>query len=132
MYLSITAVFAVASGGTGLAAEPGPIATPDSLAADRDGFFGAAIVVMMLCGLASYFLQGRASEKTHVALASLVVLVGAFALLVLFGPSLHSAPWAAALIIVALIGLFKLMNQIEIRRNPNQVARRSDAAKDQS
>jgi hypothetical protein len=82
----------------------------------REMFLAAAIGGMMLCGLASFFSAGRVSERTHVAIALLAVLIGAFSLLILFEPIGEHMPVAGAGVILALIGLFKLMNQFEIRR----------------
>lgn len=75
---------------------------------------------MILLGavLACFFLAGRASQKTNVALALLVALIGAFSLLVLFGLAGGETPLVGGLILFALIGLFKLMNQFEVQRRP--------------
>jgi hypothetical protein len=87
-------------------------------ASGRELFLAAAIAVMMLLGLASFLLFGRASERTHVALAMLNVLVGAFGLFVLFGGSLAKNPLGAAFVLLLLIALFKLMSQFEGTRKP--------------
>ena len=63
----------------------------------REAFLAAAVTAMVGCALASFFLAGRGSERTHVALAMLI-----------------------ALIVLGLVGLFKLMNQFEIRRRPRR------------
>jgi CHASE2 domain-containing sensor protein len=82
----------------------------------RETFLAIAIAAMIGCGLISFFLAGRVTERTHVALAMLVVLIGGFCLLALFGFAGQENPAIGAVIILALIGLFKLMNQFEIRR----------------
>jgi hypothetical protein len=84
----------------------------------REAFLAAAIAAMVVCGLLGFFLAGRVSQRTHVALALLVVLIGGFALLTLFGPAGGETPLAGGLTLFGLIGLFKLMNQFEIRRRP--------------
>jgi hypothetical protein len=48
----------------------------------------------------------------------LVVLIGGFCLFTLFGLAGRKIPMAGALVLLGLIGLFKLMNQFEIRRKP--------------
>ena len=85
---------------------------------DREAFLAVAIVVMMLCGLISFLLLGRVSERTHVALAMLSMLAGGFGLLVLFGGLLYENPLAAVIVLLLLIGLFKLMSQFEGNRKP--------------
>src|SRR5438105_1731462 len=86
----------------------------------RESYLAAGIAVMMTLGLASFFLGGRIAERTHVALALLGVLVGAFCLFVMYGLSGREYPAAGALIMLGLVGLFKLMNQFEIRRKPDR------------
>ena len=82
----------------------------------REAFLAVVIAVMVLCGLASFLLLGRVSERTHVALAMLSVLTGAFGLLVLFGGALYENPVAAVIVLLLLIALFKLMSQFESNR----------------
>jgi CHASE2 domain-containing sensor protein len=93
--------------------DPAPI-TP------REAFLGAGIGAIIACGMTSFFLAGRVSERTHVALAMLVVLVGGFCLFTLFGLVGREIPLAGSLVLLGLIGLFKLMNQFEIRRKPSR------------
>jgi CHASE2 domain-containing sensor protein len=88
--------------------------------APRELFLAAAIAAMLCCALISFFLAGRVSERTHVALAMLIALIGGFGLLTLLAPAGREIPIASALIVLALIGLFKLMNQFEIRRKPRR------------
>jgi hypothetical protein len=83
----------------------------------REMFLAAGIGVMAMCGLTSFFLAGRVTERTHVALAMLVVLIGGFCLFTLFGLVGREIPVTGALVLLGLIGLFKLMNQFEIGRN---------------
>jgi len=78
-------------------------------------FLAVAIGAMVACALSSFFLVGRVSERTHIALAMLIVLIGAFCLLVLFGEAGRNDPLPAVLIMAALIGMFKLMNRFEAR-----------------
>jgi len=59
-------------------------------------------------------------EFTHVALALLTVLIGAFCLFTLYGLAGREDPAAGALVVLGLIGVFKLMNQFEIRRKANR------------
>jgi len=66
----------------------------------------------------AFLLAGRVTERTHVALAMLVVLIGGFCLFTLFGLVGREIPVAGSLVLLGLIGLFKLMNQFEIRRKP--------------
>ena len=85
-------------------------------ATPREMFLAAGIGAMIACGAASFFLAGRVTERTHVALAMLVVLIGGFCLFVIFGLVGREIPIAGFFVILGLIGLFKLMNQFEIRR----------------
>lgn len=85
----------------------------------REAFLGAGIGAMMASGLTSFFLAGRVTERTHAALAALVVLIGGFCLFTVFGLVGREIPVAGFLVLLGLIGLFKLMNQFEIRRRPS-------------
>ena len=71
---------------------------------------------MILVGLTSFLLAGRIAEKTHVALAMLVVLIGGFSLLGLLVALGRVNALVAIAVLAGLIGLFKLMNQFEITR----------------
>ena len=73
---------------------------------------------MMCCGLASFALAGRVSERTQIGLALLVVLIGGFCLFVTFAAEAYAHPFGAVLLVGLLIGLFKLMNQFESGRRP--------------
>jgi len=86
----------------------------------REAFLAAAIAAMVGCALVSFFLAGRVSERTHVALAMLIALIGGFGLLTLLAPAGREIPLAGALVVLGLIALFKLMNQFEIRRRPRR------------
>jgi len=86
----------------------------------REAFLAAAVTVMVGCALANFILAGRVSERTHVALAMLIALIGGFGLLTLLAPAGCEIPIAGALIVFGLVGLFKLMNQFEIRRRPRR------------
>ena len=86
----------------------------------REPFLAAAIAAMVGCALVSFFLAGRVSERTHVALAMLIALIGGFGLLTLLASAGREIPFAGALIVLGLVGLFKLMNQFEIRRRPRR------------
>jgi len=66
--------------------------------------------------MTSFFLAGCVTERTHVALAMLVVLIGGFCLFTLFGLVGRETPVVACLVLLGLIGLFKLMSQFEVRR----------------
>ena len=81
---------------------------------------------MMALGLASFFLIGRVAERTHVALALLGVLIGGFCLFALYGLAGHEYPAAGAFVVLGLIGMFKLMNQFEIRRKVGRQEPRHD------
>jgi hypothetical protein len=82
----------------------------------RETFLAVVIVAMMLCSLAIVFLAGRVAERTRTAFAMFVVLIGGFALFVLFGAFVYDHPIAAVGLVFLLIGLFKLMNQFESSR----------------
>jgi len=86
----------------------------------REAFLAAAIAAMVGCALVSFFLAGRVSERTHVALAMLIALIGGFGLLTLLAPAGREIPLAGTLVVLGLIALFKLMNQFEIRRRPRR------------
>jgi hypothetical protein len=86
----------------------------------REAFLAAAIAAMVGCALASFFLAGRVSARTHVALAMLIALIGGFGLVTLLAPAGREFPIAGGLVVVGMIGLFKLMNQFEIRRKPRR------------
>jgi hypothetical protein len=85
----------------------------------REMFLGTGIGAMIVCGVTSFFLAGRVTGRTHAALAALVVLIGGFCLFTLFGLVGREIPVAGSLVLLGLIGLFKLMSQFEIRRKPS-------------
>jgi uncharacterized membrane protein YeaQ/YmgE (transglycosylase-associated protein family) len=89
-----------------------------STAPSATTFLAGAIGAMIACALSSFFLAGRVSERTHVALAMLIALIGAFCLLTQFGPAGGEDSMLGVLIIAGLIGLFKLMNRFEARTAP--------------
>lgn len=107
------AVFA----GSARAADVAAAASDPVAATPREMFLAAGIGAMITCALTSFFLAGRVTERTHVALAMLVVLIGGFCLFVIFGLVGREIPIAGFLVVLGLIGLFKLMNQFEIRRS---------------
>ncbi len=89
---------------------PTPLSSPVT---GREEVLAAAIVAMMLCGFVSFFLLGRVSERTHVALAMLGVLIGGFGLFVLFGGLLYENPVAAVVMTLLLVAMFKFMSLFE-------------------
>lgn len=101
------------------AAQALPKPSPQGLSG-REQVLAVIVAAMMLLGLISFLLSGRVSERTHVALALLSVLTGGFGLLVLFGGFLYEAPIAAVVILLLLVGLFRLMSQFEGGRKPNR------------
>jgi hypothetical protein len=112
----VWAVFA----GSARAADVAAGACDPVLATPRETFLAAGIGAMIACGMTSFFLAGRVSERTHVAVAMLVVLVGGFCLFTLFGLIGREIPVVGSLVLLGLIGLFKLMNRFEIRRKPSR------------
>jgi hypothetical protein len=102
----------------GQALAAAPVVADSGAITQREAFLAAAISGMILCGLISFFLAGRVTQKTHIALALLVALIGGFSLLVLFGLAGGGTPLVGGLLLFALIGLFKLMNQFEVQRKP--------------
>jgi hypothetical protein len=82
----------------------------------REAFLAAGIGAMIACGVTSFFLAGRVTERIHAAVAALVVLIGGFCLFTLFGLVGREIPVVGSLVLLGLIGLFKLMNQFEICR----------------
>ena len=89
-------------------------------ATPRETFLAVCIATIMALGLGSFFRLGRIAERTHVALALLAVLIGAFCLFTLYGLAGREDPAAGALVVLGLIGVFKLMNQFGIRRKANR------------
>ena len=71
---------------------------------------------MIGCRMTSFLLAGRVTERTHVALAMIVVLIGGFCLFTLFGLVGREIPVVGCLVVLGLIGLFNLMSQFEVRR----------------
>src|SRR6201993_5665144 len=90
---AVLAVLAGPAGTAELAASaPDPVsATP------REMFLAAGIAAMITCGLTSFFLAGRVTQRTHVALAMLVVLIGCFCLFTLFGLGWPEIPFGGCL-----------------------------------
>lgn len=94
-----------------------PLADPVT---GREAFLAAAIGGMMLCGVISFLALSRASERTHVALAMLAVLIGGFGELVLFGHFLYENSVAAVIVLLLLTGTLKFMSQFESNRRPDR------------
>ena len=115
---AIAGVVLAGFSGSARAAEIAAGAPDAVLATPREMFLAAGIGAMIACALTSCFLAGRVTERTHTALAMLVVLIGGFCLFALFGLVGHKIPVAGSLVLLGLIGLFKLMNQFESRRRP--------------
>ena len=109
---AVVAVFARSAGAAEIAAS---VTEPVS-ATPREMFLAAGIGAMIACGVTSFFLAGRVTERTHAALAALVVLIGGFCLFTLFGLVGREIPAAGSLVLIGLIGLFKLMNQFETHK----------------
>ena len=65
-------------------------------------------------------LHNRGRVRILRILAALLVLIGGFCLFTVFGLVGRKIPVAGALVLLGLIGLFKLMNQFEIRRKRRQ------------
>ena len=105
--------------GAARAGELSPTPAGFIAATPRETFLAVCIATIMALGLGSFFLLGRIAERTHVALALLAVLIGAFCLFTLYGLAGREDPAAGALVVLGLIGVFKLMNQFEIRRKAN-------------
>ena len=110
-----SAVLAVLAAPAGAAERSSCILDPAAIT-PREMFLAAGIGAIIACGLTSFLLAQRVTERTHAALAALVVLIGGFCLFTLFGLVGRKIPVAGSLVLLGLIGLFKLMNQFEIRR----------------
>src|SRR5690349_13182073 len=92
--------------GAAHATEWSPPAAQFVTATPREMCLAGGIAAMIALGLASFFLAGRIVERTHVALALLIVLIGGFCLLALYGLTGREYPAASALVVLGLIGLF--------------------------
>jgi hypothetical protein len=110
----LLALFSVLAGAA-RAAELSPTPAGFTAATPRETFLAVCIAIMMALGIGNFFLLDRIAARTHVALALLTVLIGAFCLFTLYGLAGREDPTAGALVVLGLIGLFKLMNQFEIR-----------------
>ena len=120
MHKAAAAIVLTVFAGSARAAEIAAGASDPAHPTPREIFLAAGIGAMIACGLTSFFLAGRVTERAHVALATLVVLVGGFCLFTVFGLAGRAMPAAGALVLLGLIGLFKLMNQFEIRRKADR------------
>ena len=106
----------------GLAASVGDPETADAADSGPDllshreriaaGILGAIIAISLL----SFFSSGRVSERFHVALSLVVLLIAAFGILLLMGTSGHLTGLLGGLAFIGLVGVCKLMNQFEITR----------------
>jgi hypothetical protein len=114
------AVLAVLAGPARAADTSSCILDPAAAVTPRETFLAAGIGAMIACGVTSFLLAERVTQRTHAALAALLVLIGGFCLFTLFGLVGRKIPVAGALVLLGLIGLFKMMNQFEIRRKRSQ------------
>src|SRR5712692_8951652 len=78
--------------GAARAAELSPTPAGFAAATPRETFLAVCIAIMMALGIGSFFLLGRIAERTHVALALLTVLIGAFCLFTLYWPAAKTPP----------------------------------------
>ena len=120
MRIAVAGVSLSVFAGSVRAAEVAAGASDSGLATPCEMFLAAGIGAMIACGVTSFFLAGSVTERTHVALATLVVLIGGFCLFTLFGSVGREIPMAGLLALLGVIGMFKLMNQFEIRRKPSR------------
>jgi hypothetical protein len=118
MHNAIIGVVLAVFGGEARAVEVATGTPEPPSATAREMFLAAGIGAMIACGVMSFLLVGRVTERTHGALAALVVLIGSFCLFTLFGLVGREIPAVGSLVLLGLIGLFKLMSQFEIRRKP--------------
>jgi cyclophilin family peptidyl-prolyl cis-trans isomerase len=71
------------------------------------------LAFLCLVGLASFFLQGRVPSTVHGSLNLVMVLIGAFVLVIVLTPHGHRNPWLATMIFFGLIGIFKVLGKFE-------------------
>ncbi len=97
-----------------------PLKLPADPITGREAFLAAALAAMMLCGIFSFLLLGRVSERTHIALAMLVVLIGGFGEFVLFGRFLYENSVAAVIVLLLTVVMLKFMSQFESSRKADR------------
>jgi len=66
----------------------------------REAFLAAGIGAMIACGMTCFLLAGRVTERTQVALAMLVVLIGGSCLFTLFGLVACEIPVVGCLVVL--------------------------------
>jgi hypothetical protein len=97
-------------------AEPRPIPVPAALLphqATRSREVAAGIALMVLAGLACFFLSGRLPGRVLLSLNLVVVLIGSFLLFVILMPAAPAHAWLALALFLGLLGLLKLMSRFE-------------------
>lgn len=102
----------------GAAAPLRPSARPGSRPTSGPGGSGAVplaggVGFIVLLGVASFLLQGRAPASVHMALNLAMVLVGAFLLMVLLLPAGQHRPLLAIFLFFGLLGVLKALGRFE-------------------
>ncbi len=95
-------------------AGPRPVAAPEASpapAVPRE--LAGGIALMVLCGLACFFLAGRLPARVLLSLNLIAVLVGGFLLFVLLFPAAQAHAAVAVALFLGLVGLLKLMGRFE-------------------
>jgi cyclophilin family peptidyl-prolyl cis-trans isomerase len=95
---------------------PKPVAVPEALLPSAAGSrteLAGGVAVMVLGGLACFFLARRLPGRVLLSLNLVVVLVGGFLLFVLLFPAAQGHAWLAPALFAGVLGLFRLMSQFE-------------------
>jgi peptidyl-prolyl cis-trans isomerase B (cyclophilin B) len=99
-------------------AGPHPVVVPEALqpsaqSAAPSREVAGGIVLMVVCGLACFFLAGRLPGRVVVSLNLLVVLIGSFLLFMLLMPAAQVHSGLALGLFGGLLGVLKLMSRFE-------------------
>jgi cyclophilin family peptidyl-prolyl cis-trans isomerase len=105
----------LAATAVGAASDPARAAAGATAGAIESGRTEIAVCVAFICfvGLASFFLQGKVPATVHGSLNLVIVLIGAFVLVIVLMPVGRRMPWLAAAMFFGLIGLFKVLGRFE-------------------
>jgi cyclophilin family peptidyl-prolyl cis-trans isomerase len=97
-------------------AEAHPVPVPAALVpqdATRSQEIAGGIALMVLCGLACFFLARRLPGRVLLSLNLIVVLVGTFLLFMILVPAAQTHAVLAVLLFLGVLGVLKLMSRFE-------------------
>ena len=83
---------------------------------EREYILSAAFGMIVIISLAGFFLYKRLSPRSLMALLMACLFISGVSLIFLFTSAYGENPIYGIIVVIAMLALFKLMNQFEINR----------------